>query len=80
MIKESTQSAINQLLEYLQTFHPPDDMNTNVLLLCCAQPGALLGGEWSGAGETRQRQHQRFRQGDWLPEPGPGGLASQESI
>lgn len=43
-------------------------------------PGALLGGERSRAGQTRQRKQQRFGQDERLPEPGAGGLAAQESI
>lgn len=56
----------------------------NLLLLCSAspppRPGALLGGEWSGAGPTRQRKRQSFGQDERLPEPGAGGLGAQESI
>lgn len=52
------------------------DLNIKMLLLFCARPGALLGGTRSCAGESRQQRYQRFRQDDWLPEPGPGGLAA----
>lgn len=48
----------------------------NMLLLFYSRPGALPGGTWSGAGESRQQQRQRFRPDAWLPEPGPGGLTA----
>lgn len=73
----------NQSIE-LSNIHPfPQEIPVLICSPCAVPhqpPGALLGGERSGAGQTRQWKQQRVRQDEWLPEPGAGGLAAQESI